>query len=366
MNILIFNWRDITHHWAGGAELHLHELAKHWVKFGNKVTLLTGGYPGSPREEFIDGVKIIRFGSTYSSFCLLPFYYLIKLNSKKYDFLVDVAHGIPYFVRLLTRKPVFLIVHHDHTRLWETEFNKVVSKLGIFLEQKVTPWVYKNDLVFTFSEGDRARLLGLGHKEVTAIAPGIDAVKYFQNKKVKKAPHPLLLYLGRIRKYKRVDLLIDMFPKIKKEFTKSKLVIVGDGQDKGRVMSMVRKRKLEEDIVFLGYISDVDLKRKWYQKSWLLLFPSMMEGWGFVVFEAALCGTPTVGFKAPGLVDSVKNGQSGYLADSKKDYLKAILRLLKNKKEREILSEGAYNYASKFTWEKMALSYIKKIRENLK
>jgi len=65
LRILIFNWRDTKHSWAGGAEEYIHQLAKRWVAMGHEVTVFSGNDGKSPRHETLDGVQIIRRGGTY-------------------------------------------------------------------------------------------------------------------------------------------------------------------------------------------------------------------------------------------------------------------------------------------------------------
>ena len=60
LKILIFNWRDITHPWAGGAELQLHELAKRWVQYGHRITLFCARYRGAKSHDQIDGIHTPR------------------------------------------------------------------------------------------------------------------------------------------------------------------------------------------------------------------------------------------------------------------------------------------------------------------
>jgi len=77
--VLIFNWRDMRHKLAGGAEIYAQEIAKCWVKKGNLVTIFSGNDGTSLREEIIDGVDIIRradfmaciFGLLFIIFCAL-------------------------------------------------------------------------------------------------------------------------------------------------------------------------------------------------------------------------------------------------------------------------------------------------------
>jgi len=100
MRILILNWRDITHPWAGGAERHLHELAKQWIKSGHEVLFLCGGYKGALRSEKIGGIQIFRIGDTY--LCYLFYFWMVERNNPPV-----IGLNIPttfkfYFVKFIT------------------------------------------------------------------------------------------------------------------------------------------------------------------------------------------------------------------------------------------------------------------------
>lgn len=359
MRILVLNWRDITHPWAGGAERHLHELAKRWVKKGHKVVFLCGGYKGALRKEETDGIEIIRIGDTYSVYLLIPLYYILKLREEKFDCVIDTCHGIPFFTPLFTRRPKVLIVHHNHKKLWQTEFGSLVSKVGIFLEERIVPWLYKKDVLVTLSHTEKKLLERIGFEKVEAIPPGID--NHFFRKRAKKAEFPTILYLGRLRRYKRVDILLKNFSDIKRQTPTVKLIIAGDGQDRSRLESIARRKKIDGDVVFKGLVSE-DEKIKLLQHAWLLAFPSLVEGWGLVAMEAAACGTPTVGFNVPGIRDAVKDGESGLLADTRQDFIDSIIKILQDRKLRSRLSKGARKWVRQFSWDKTARNFLEVIR----
>lgn len=355
MKILVLNWRDITHPWAGGAERHIHDLSKYWVKQNHRVTFLAGGYSGAIRQEYIDGIEIIRLGDTNSIYLQIPFYYWTKLRKQNFDLIIDVAHGIPFFTPLFSTIKTILIVHHNHEKLWRTEFSKLISKVGIFLENKVVPLLYKSHFVITLSEASKEELQKIGYKNVSAIAPGIDNNLYKQSSY--KTKDPTILYLGRLRKYKRVDLLLNIFPEVKKNIKNIKLIIAGTGQDKARLEYLAREKKITKDVIFKGYVSEAE-KVELLQSSWALLFPSMIEGWGLVSLEAAACGTPTIGFNVPGVADAVKSNVSGVLVNSKDEYLKSVIKLMKDSKYRERLSIGAKEWSKRFTGDTAAKSFL--------
>lgn len=95
MQILVFNWRDIRHPEAGGAEVNIHEQAKRWVGCGHRVTLFTARPKGQRFRDNIDGIEIIRAGGRFSVYLWAVIAYLLILR-KRADVVLDIENGIPF------------------------------------------------------------------------------------------------------------------------------------------------------------------------------------------------------------------------------------------------------------------------------
>ena len=67
LRILAINWRDLKNPLAGGAEVHLEENLRRFVKMGHSVTLLTSNFPGGAKEEVVEGVRRLAEGKTWSN-----------------------------------------------------------------------------------------------------------------------------------------------------------------------------------------------------------------------------------------------------------------------------------------------------------
>jgi glycosyltransferase involved in cell wall biosynthesis len=362
MKILILNWRYIFHPWTGGAERHIHELATQWTKKGHHVTILCGGFAKAPHRETINGIHIIRLGDTYTIYLLAPIYYIFFLRKKKFDVIISVAHGLPFFTPLFTRRNKIIIIHQNHEELWKTEWGGIISRLGIFIENKIMPFIYRNIPVVTLSESTKYNLESLGFQKVYAIPPGILVPNTIH--KLRKSKTPTILYLGRIRKYKRVDFLLQIFPQIQNKIPHVNLIIAGDGQDKSRIEHIIRAKNIK-NVEVKGWVSDSE-KYELLTTSWTLAFPSKIEGWGLVSLEAAACGTPTIAFKVPGLEDAVKNNESGILVKNQKEFTEAVIIVLSNRQLREKFSNLSKKWANKFRWDKSAESVMKIINDNRK
>ena len=82
------------------------------------------------------------------------------------------------------------------------------------------------------------------------------------------------------------------------------------------------------------------------------MLPSVKEGWGLVVIEAARMGTPTVAYaSAGGTRESVRHGDTGVLVEDESDFRAAIAALLADPDEVARLSSQALAFAERFSWE---------------
>jgi glycosyltransferase involved in cell wall biosynthesis len=112
----------------------------------------------------------------------------------------------------------------------------------------------------------------------------------------------------------------------------------------------VLERGLGEAVEFRGHVSEAD-KHAAYDEAWVLALPSLKEGWGLVVGEAAAHGVPAVAYrKAGGPTESVHDGHSGILVDDHAGFCTVITSLLQNEAARTRLSAGATETAGHFTW----------------
>lgn len=347
--ILIFNWRDTRHKFAGGAEVYIHELAKRWVKAGHKVTVFCGNDGHSPRYETIDGVEVVRRGGFYFVYVWAFLYYVLKFRDK-YDIVIDCENGIPFFTPLYVQKKKYLVIHHIHQDVFRKSLSPLLSMIATTLEMKIMPLVYRKIPVITVSPSSKHEIMNwkISKKEPVIIYNGVDLKRY---KPAKKSEIPMVLYLGRLQQYKSLHVLIEAAKKILEHVPKAEFVIAGDGEDKHNLQALVKSLKLEAKITFLGKVTEEE-KINLYQRAWVFVNPSFMEGWGITTIEANACGTPVVASRVSGLKDSVKNPHTGYLVDygDVDAFADKIAKLLTNKTVRSSMSEEAENWAKKFDW----------------
>lgn len=368
MRILIFNWRDTKHSWAGGGEIYVFEQAKRWVKNGHAVTLFCGEdfEKKLPPFEIIDGIKIYRKGGRYSLYFWAIWYYFTKLK-KNADIIVDVENGIPFFTPLFSQLPKTCFVHHVHRKQFFYELPFPVNFLGYSIETYIFPLIYKHTPIIAVSKTTRNDLIEIGipRKNIYIVLNGINK---YSNKTInyKKFINPTILYLGRIKKYKRVDLLVSIFPQIVKKIPQARLILAGWGTEASNVANLVMVSSLRRKISLLGPVSDTE-KKSLLSKSWVFVNPSIGEGWSIAVIEANYYGTPAVSFNVPGLRESIQTGKTGLLAKDEKDITDKICLILSNKNLRIRMNKEAMQWAQKFDWNASAtksLILLEKVIKN--
>jgi glycosyltransferase involved in cell wall biosynthesis len=177
--------------------------------------------------------------------------------------------------------------------------------------------------------------------------------------KIEKTPFPLFTYLGRLKAYKNIDTSIKAFAKVLEKFPKAKLYIVGFGEEELSLKNLVTKLDIERSVVFFGRVSETE-KARILGKSWVVLQPSMMEGWGITVIEANACGTPVIASNVNGLKDAVVDGSTGVLVMPRDadELARAMDDFLIDDQYRNLLARQAYIWSSHFDWEISARNFI--------
>ncbi len=357
LRILVFNWRDLRHKWAGGAEVYLHELAKRWVAMGHEVTIFSGNDGRSARFERFEGVRLVRRGGFYLVYMWAFLYYFLRLRGR-YDVIIDSENGLPFFTPLYVSEPVFLLIHHVHQEVFRKSLIPPFSWLAQFLEKRVMPIVYRKTEVLTVSPSSKAEIIA--HK-LTKRDPYVvyNGVNLDVCKPGKKNKLPMILYLGRLTAAKSVNILILSVKEILKKVPHVEVVIAGDGPAKKSLIKLVNTLGLAATISFVGKVSESE-KLSLYQKAWVFVNPSLIEGWGITTIEANACGTPVVASNVAGLRDAVHNPHSGFLVPygNVNEFSKTITALLTHPVMRRRMSRQSIAWAKKFDWEKSAKESI--------
>ena len=361
MKILIFNWKDLKHPYAGGAEVNIHEQAKRWVKSGHYVTQFSPKFEGARISENIDGVHIIRRGGRFSIYLLVFFYYITRLR-KKADVIIDIENGIPFFTPFYSLKPKIIIMHHVHQDVFFKELPSFIAWIPYLLERYIMKLAYRNIRFVAVSgttKSEMKKRLGIS-SNVNVIYNGLEHTHFITN--AKKSKKPTIIYFGRLMRYKRIDLLIDLFPKILEKLPNAELHIAGTGVVENELKLKVKNMKLNKKIIFHGFVDDLK-KVSLLKNSWVFVNPSSLEGWGVTVIEANALGVPAIAFNVPGLSEAIRNNETGYLVKDNDEMINKIILILKDKKLRNKLGNNALNWSKNFSWDKSANETLKILEE---
>lgn len=355
--ILIFNWRDTRHKFAGGAEVYIHELAKRWVEEGNQVTWFCGNDSLNPRNEVIEGIQIIRRGGFYLVYLWAFVYYTLRFRGR-FDVVIDCQNGIPFFTPLYVKEKPICLMFHVHQKVFRKSLPKPLAAFAAALESKAMPWAYRNIRFITISKSTKKDMeeLNVSNEEINVIYPGVDLQKM---KPAKKSKKPMVLYLGRLKEYKSVDHFVKAARYVLNEVPNAQFIVAGDGEEKTRLKELTRKLGIQERVKFLGKVSDKE-KVKLYQEAWVFVNPSYMEGWGITTIEANACGTPVIAADVPGLRDSVNNPHTGFLVKygDVRRLGDRIVYLLENHEKRKKMANYSVKWARKFDWNLSSYKFL--------
>jgi glycosyltransferase involved in cell wall biosynthesis len=331
--LLFVAWRDLASPDAGGSEILVDRLAAGLQARGDQVTLLCGG-PTGERPY-----RVIRNGGTYSQFLRAPGAYLRR--AREVDLVVEVCNGMPFLAPLWSRKPVVCLVNHVHAELWPLRFRRPVSTAGALAEQRIMPWAHRRSLFLTVSSSTSAALtaIGVSPDRIRMIRNGVDPAP----PPAPRSAVPLFVALGRLAGAKRLEVLLRLWDRVR-PVTGGRLLIVGDGPERRRLQALAGP-----GVVFTGRVSEAE-KHRLLCAAWLLLHPAVIEGWGIVVAEAAVRGTPAIGFRVPGLRDSILDGQTGRLVHDESEFASAWASLALDHRARADLGRAARQRALLLPW----------------
>lgn len=356
LRILVLNWQDRDNPQAGGAEIHLHETFGRLARRGHDVTLVASGFEGAEARATLDGIRVVRTGGRHTYPLAAPVHCRRHVPPESFDVVVEDLNKVPLFAPLWTRTPVVLLVHHLFGRSAFREASFPVAAATWLLERPV-PAVFRHAPTVAVSEstadelGDR----GMRRERIRVIPNGVDLAKYAPDPAVGRYDEPTLLYLGRLKRYKRVDLPLRALRWLRDRNVACRLLVAGQGDQRPELERKAAALGVDDHVAFLGWVSE-ERKVELFRKAWVHVLTSSKEGWGISNLEAAACATPTVASDRPGLRDSVRDGETGYLVPhGDVPALGARLRrLLDDDALRDEMGRAARRFAEGFSWDAAA------------
>ena len=201
--------------------------------------------------------------------------------------------------------PVVALIHQVAREIWKYEVPAPIGLLGRYVME---PWwlrSYRGLPVLTDSRSSADSLELYGIKGAQPLPIGATPI---DRPDVPKESAPTVVFLARLVESKRPHHVFEAFSLVRRQIPDAQLWMIGDGPYRATL-----EARHEPNVQFLGRVSS-DEREERLARAHVLVAASVREGWGLNVSEAAACGTPTIGYRTPGLVDSVP-ASGGHLVD---------------------------------------------------
>ena len=375
---------------TGGSPIHVYKISKQLIKLGHDVTVVTttsehnkdirgfstarpftlkSTYPTLPKFEVMDGIKIYRFKPLFQ-------FWMHMINPSMFIFLLkkihkyDVVHAHVYMgaesdmaaIICKLRNIPFMFTAHDLLSTQSGAIN-LLKNLYDKTEGKLTLNTAKKLIALTSENKKQYESLGVSENKIVVIPNGVDYEKFdalIKSKELLKSignPDKIVLFVGRLLKYKGAQHIIKAIPEIIIDYPNTKFVFVGEDQGyKKELGELAKDLNVFNKCIFTGKVKEKKLLR-YYSIADAFILPSTGEGFGLVALEATASGTPVILANVGGL-KHILSEIGGYSLDMAKDIPEQIAEIVKKvfsaphikkeiDREKEVIRR-------EFTWERIA------------
>lgn len=346
MKILHLIYDHIKNPWVGGGgAVRCFEINRRLARKGHEITIVSGKYPEAEDYEE-DGLKF-RFLGSSRNYLVSVFSYayeaikFLKRHAKDYDIVVeDFAPWNPVFSKYFHKNTVLQVHQKEGFNIFRRYF---IFGIPFMIIESFYPRIYKESL--TVSDESRKKF----HISAKVISNGISELLL----KEEVSEGKYLGYIGRIDIYhKGLDLLINAMSDINVP-----LYVAGKGKDEKKLLKMLINKDLQERVKLVGFITG-KIKIEFIKNALFIVIPSRFEAQGIVALEAAALGKPLVVSDIPELKYVTENGFGiSFRSEDVKALRQAIEYLIKNEKLIQQMGQRGRQYASQFTWDKIAEEY---------
>ncbi|MCW1959983.1 MAG: glycosyltransferase family 4 protein [Mycobacterium sp.] len=361
-SVLLLCWRDTGHPQGGGSETYLQRIGSLLADAGVDVTLRTARYEGSSRTDVVDGVRISRGGGPYTVYIRAGLAMVAArvglgpLRRSRPDVVIDSQNGLPFLARLAFGRRVVVLVHHCHRDQWPVA-GRIRSRVGWFVESRLSPWLHRRNQYVTVSLPSMRDLadLGIDTNRVAVVRNGLDQAPP-ETLSSPRSATPRVVVLSRLVPHKQIEDALDAVAVLRTRIPDLHLDVVGGGWWRDRLVQHARNLGIADAVTFHGHV-DEHTKHAVVQRCWVHILPSRKEGWGLAVVEAAQHGVPTVGYRSSGgLIDSVVDGVTGLLVDDRDELIERLEELLSDQTLRAELGAKAEARSREFSWPQSAVA----------
>lgn len=301
----------------------------------------------------MDGVEIRRQGGA-NTFHLTVWTNLRRwIREERADVVIDNSNKLAFLAPWISQVPVTGLINHLFGKVIWYEAS-VPAAATVALSEWLVPHAYRDTVVMAVSDSAKAEFEGLGMQRVVNVGSGVELEGFRLPEPGERKPFQLLT-LGRIKKYKGLEVLLKAMKILAARFPEITLVVAGSGDDIPRLQGIAKELGVSERVRFAGKVSGEE-KLRLYRESAVFLNSSMKEGYGLTSIEANACGTPVVASNVPGLCDSVRDGETGFLFPfgDHEALADCVAKILSDAALNARLQENAVTWAHRNNWDAVA------------
>jgi glycosyltransferase involved in cell wall biosynthesis len=349
LHILILSDRDWTHPQGGGTGTNLLAQAARWLHWGHRVSVISCSYPGAAACERIGDLTLHRVGGRSTVFPRAIVRQWRGLVPDA-DVVLEVVNGITFLTPIWCRTPRVTLVHHIHRNHFVREMGPKGHVAALMLETLPLRLLYRRTQFLTISRASARDIArhGIDPARIEISYLGVEQAAFGPDPAV-RAREPTLLYLGRLKRYKRIEVVLDVLT----ANPGAVLELAGDGDHRAGLEAEISARGLRDRVRMHGYVSE-ERKLELYRRAWVNITTSSAEGWGLSVTEAGACATPSAALRLGGLAEAIDDGRTGVLAENPAELAAKVGRILADPQRRDALGRAAQARACEFTWDATA------------
>lgn len=365
---------------GGGGGVAAYDLALEWLKYG-QVDVLTSGFEDLPSYENMKGINIYRSkiffrksrdAATFISmlsFLITGFLKGFSLMRKNRYTVINTHFAVPsgplgYVLGKFFSVPNVLSLHggdiYDPSKKMSPHNSFFFKRVVAFILNRAQSVVAqssntRDNAVKYYNPGNEVLIIPLAFHQ-PEILPATRKDFNLDNNTF------YLITIGRLVKRKSIETIIYALSGI--ENKNIKLLILGDGPEKEFLSDLAVEKKVEDKIIFCGYVSDED-KYKYLSLSDVFILTSLHEGFGIVFMEAMYCSLPIICTNHGGQTDFLEDRQNALLLDvgDVESCKNSIIELSGNKNLYRTLSINNKEKVKDFYAESVAMRYLEIFKE---
>ncbi len=352
---------------TGGVENRVFYIAKRLSK-SNDVTVICSRQKGQKKYSKVDKVKVVRPGpiNAYSQKgnILSRFFFAVSAYIEGIKYKSDFVEGCSFIVYI----PAFFVgkrIESKKVATWhETWIGEWVKNKGLITGMFGEVWERISirldwDEIVCVSNFTKERLIkkGVKCKRIRVVPNGIELNK-IRKIKARKFERPTVCVVGRLTKQKNVDLIINGVALIKKELPRVQLKVVGKGPEYENLKRLVKKKGLERDVEFLGFLPKHSDVIRTLKASHLYVSASELEGFGITVLEAMAAKLPCLLSRIQAFEEVTQ--KNAVFFDNKEEFAKKAINLLRNRKRYINQINRQDNIVKEYDWERIIERITKK------